>query len=178
MLLQAVLALDFHPTVSVLASGSRDCTVKFYDYSKPSVKRSYRSITDVVGINSIHFHPSGDYMLVGTAQSTRKGRRKKEREREGGGGRRKERDVIILLILLHSSSLWCWYPPVFCVFWLSRPASWCHNVCSLFPRWSPLHHRQRRWLHQGQKFFWLKIVTFFFIFSYDYVTVAVILLCF
>ena len=71
MLLQAVLALDFHPTVSVLASGSRDCTVKFYDYSKPSVKRSYRSITDVVGINSIHFHPSGDYMLVGTAQSTR-----------------------------------------------------------------------------------------------------------
>ena len=80
MLLQAVLALDFHPTVSVLASGSRDCTVKFYDYSKPSVKRSYRSITDVVGINSIHFHPSGDYMLVGTAQSTRKGERKRERE--------------------------------------------------------------------------------------------------
>ena len=84
MLLQAVLALDFHPTVSVLASGSRDCTVKFYDYSKPSVKRSYRSITDVVGINSIHFHPSGDYMLVGTAQSTREeGERGRERGREG-----------------------------------------------------------------------------------------------
>ena len=86
MLLQAVLALDFHPTVSVLASGSRDCTVKFYDYSKPSVKRSYRSITDVVGINSIHFHPSGDYMLVGTAQSTREGGRERERGREGGEG--------------------------------------------------------------------------------------------
>lgn len=70
-LFQAVLALDFHPTVSVLASGSRDCTVKFFDYSKPSVKRSYRVITDVVGINCLHFHPSGDFMLVGTAQSTR-----------------------------------------------------------------------------------------------------------
>ena len=97
MLLQAVLALDFHPTVSVLASGSRDCTVKFYDYSKPSVKRSYRSITDVVGINSIHFHPSGDYMLVGTAQSTRKGRRKREREREREREGEGERDIIILL---------------------------------------------------------------------------------
>ena len=68
---QAVLALDFHPTVSVLASGSQDCSVKFFDYSKPSVKRSYRAIADVVGINCIHFHPSGDYMLVGTAHSTR-----------------------------------------------------------------------------------------------------------
>ena len=95
--------------MSVLASGSRDCTVKFYDYSKPSVKRSYRSITDVVGINSIHFHPSGDYMLVGTAQSTREGGREREREREREGeregGRGKERGVIILLILLYSSSL-------------------------------------------------------------------------
>ena len=69
---QAVLALDFHPTVSVLASGSQDCTVKFFDYSKPSAKRSYRVINDVVGIKCIHFHPSGDYMLVGTGQSTRK----------------------------------------------------------------------------------------------------------
>ena len=80
-----MLALDFHPTVSVLASGSEDCTVKFFDYSKPSVKRSYRAITDVVGIRCINFHPSGDYMLVGTAHSTRELLRGRDVEREGCG---------------------------------------------------------------------------------------------
>ena len=67
---QAVVALDFHPTVSVLASGSKDCTVKFFDYSKPSAKRSYRAIQEVAGIRCLNFHPSGDYMLVGTEHST------------------------------------------------------------------------------------------------------------
>ena len=81
-----MLALDFHPTVSVLASGSEDCTVKFFDYSKPSVKRSYRAITDVVGIRCINFHPSGDYMLVGTAHSTRELLRGRDVGREGCGG--------------------------------------------------------------------------------------------
>lgn len=67
---EAVLAVTFHPTVSVLASGSNDFTVKFFDYSKPSVKRSYRAIQEVVGVRCLSFHPSGDYMLVGTEQST------------------------------------------------------------------------------------------------------------
>ena len=70
LLIQAVFALNFHPTVSVLASGSKDCTVKFFDYSKPSVKRSYRAIQEVASVNCLNFHPSGDYMLVGTEQST------------------------------------------------------------------------------------------------------------
>ena len=67
---QGVVALDFHPTVSVLASGSRDCMVKFFDYSKPSAKRSYCSIPEVATARCLVFHPSGDYMLVGTEQST------------------------------------------------------------------------------------------------------------
>ena len=67
---QGVVALDFHPTVSVLASGSRDCIVKFFDYSKPSAKRSYCSIPEVATARCLVFHPSGDYMLVGTEQST------------------------------------------------------------------------------------------------------------
>ena len=67
---QGVVALDFHPTVSVLASGSRDCMVKFFDYSKPSAKRSYCSIPEVATTRCLVFHPSGDYMLVGTEQST------------------------------------------------------------------------------------------------------------
>ena len=66
----AVLAIDFHPSVSVLASGSADTTVKFYDYSKPSVKRSYKVVQEVTVIRCLSFHPSGDYLLVGTDQST------------------------------------------------------------------------------------------------------------
>lgn len=66
----AVMGLDFHPTVAVLASGSADMTVKFFDYSKPSVKKSYRMIQEVAGIRCLKFHPSGDYMLIGTEQST------------------------------------------------------------------------------------------------------------
>ena len=66
----AVCSLDFHPSVAVLASGSRDSTLKFFDYSKPSVKRSYKMIQEVAAVRSLKFHPSGDFMLVGTAQST------------------------------------------------------------------------------------------------------------
>ena len=62
--------LDFHPTVSVLASGSKDCTIRLFDYSKPSVKRAYRVIQEVAPIRCIYFHPSGDFMVVGTQQST------------------------------------------------------------------------------------------------------------
>lgn len=68
---QSVLALDFHPAVSVLASGSKDSTVKFFDYSKPSVKKSYRTVQEVASVRALNFHPSGDFIIVGTAQSTR-----------------------------------------------------------------------------------------------------------
>lgn len=68
--MQAVLALDFHPTFSVVAAGSNDCTIKFFDYSKPSVRRSYRTINEVASVKTIKFHPSGDFMLVGTEQPT------------------------------------------------------------------------------------------------------------
>jgi cleavage stimulation factor subunit 1 len=66
----AVTTLDFHPTVSVLASGSKDCTIKLFDYSKPSAKRAYRVLQEVAPIRCLFFHPSGEYMIVGTEQST------------------------------------------------------------------------------------------------------------
>ena len=37
-------AVEFHPSALVLASGSKDCTVKLFDISKPSVKKAYRAI--------------------------------------------------------------------------------------------------------------------------------------
>ncbi|KAH9383837.1 hypothetical protein HPB48_025607 [Haemaphysalis longicornis] len=42
--IEEVTCLEFHPREQVLASGSRDYTVKFFDYSKPSVKRAFKTI--------------------------------------------------------------------------------------------------------------------------------------
>ncbi|XP_060875717.1 cleavage stimulation factor subunit 1-like [Metopolophium dirhodum] len=64
--LEGVTCLEFHPNKPILASGSKDCHVKFFDYSKITVKKAYKTITDVVPIRCISFHPLGDYMIVGT----------------------------------------------------------------------------------------------------------------
>lgn len=42
---QEVTALEFHPYIQMLISGGRDCTLKFFEFSKSSVKKAYRSIT-------------------------------------------------------------------------------------------------------------------------------------
>lgn len=46
-----VTCLAFHPTEQILASGSRDYTLKLFDYSKPSAKRAFKYIQ--VGLKSI-----------------------------------------------------------------------------------------------------------------------------
>ncbi|KAF9436002.1 hypothetical protein BGZ76_005037 [Entomortierella beljakovae] len=64
-----VTATEFHPNGLVLAASS-DTTVKLYDISKPSVKRSFRYLQDSHPISSISFHPTGDYLLVGSESET------------------------------------------------------------------------------------------------------------
>ncbi|KAF9175139.1 phosphate system positive regulatory protein pho81 [Mortierella sp. AD010] len=64
-----VTATEFHPNGLVLAASS-DTTVKLYDISKPSVKRSFRYLQDSHPICSISFHPSGDFLLVGSEAET------------------------------------------------------------------------------------------------------------
>ncbi|XP_018909038.1 cleavage stimulation factor subunit 1 [Bemisia tabaci] len=64
--LEEVTALEFHPTATVLASGSADHTIKLFDYAKASVKKAHRTITDSEKIRCMSFHPSGDYLIVGT----------------------------------------------------------------------------------------------------------------
>jgi len=63
-----VTCLKFHPKEAILASGSRDCSVKIFDYSKASAKKAMRTITDAEQISDIAFHPTGDYLLVGCEQ--------------------------------------------------------------------------------------------------------------
>lgn len=61
-----VAYLEFHPKEQILASGSRDCTVKLFDISKASVKKAHKVFTDCEPVQCLSFHPSGDYMVVGT----------------------------------------------------------------------------------------------------------------
>jgi len=61
-----VTCLDFHPTQQIIVSGSRDYTVKVFDYSKSSAKRSSKCINEVAQIRSIALNPTGEYLLVGT----------------------------------------------------------------------------------------------------------------
>ncbi len=63
---EEVAYLEFHPKEQILASASRDCTVKLFDISKASVKKAHKVFTDVVGVRCLSFHPTGDYMIVGT----------------------------------------------------------------------------------------------------------------
>lgn len=41
----AVTCLEFHPNKQILASGSRDCQVKFFDYSKITMKKAFKTIS-------------------------------------------------------------------------------------------------------------------------------------
>jgi cleavage stimulation factor subunit 1 len=61
-----VATLEFHPKEQILASGSRDNTVKLFDISKPSVKKAHKTFTDCHAIRCVAFHPSGDYLIAGT----------------------------------------------------------------------------------------------------------------
>lgn len=61
-----VSVLEFHPSEQILASGSRDCTVKLFDISKASVKKAHKVFTDCEAVRCVSFHPTGDFLAVGT----------------------------------------------------------------------------------------------------------------
>lgn len=64
--IQPVNDLDFNPQGTILVSGAKDQTIKFFDISKTNAKRSYRVIQDTHNVRSVSFHPSGDFLLAGT----------------------------------------------------------------------------------------------------------------
>ncbi|XP_031271059.1 cleavage stimulation factor subunit 50 [Pistacia vera] len=64
--MQPINDLDFHPQNTVLISGGKDHTIKFFDFSKATAKRAYRVIQDTHNVRSVSFHPSGDFLLAGT----------------------------------------------------------------------------------------------------------------
>ncbi|XP_058070491.1 cleavage stimulation factor subunit 50 isoform X2 [Magnolia sinica] len=64
--LQPINDLDFHPQTTVLISGAKDHTIKFFDFSKTVAKRAFRVIQDTHNVRSVSFHPSGEFLLAGT----------------------------------------------------------------------------------------------------------------
>jgi WD domain, G-beta repeat. len=42
--IEEVTCLEFHPSAPILASGSKDKTVKMFDYSKSSVRKAHKTI--------------------------------------------------------------------------------------------------------------------------------------
>lgn len=67
---EEVTYLQFHPEIPILASGSQDMTIKFYDYARASAKRAHKTIQEASPVRCFTFHPSGNYMLVGCQQPT------------------------------------------------------------------------------------------------------------
>ncbi|KAK4004799.1 Cleavage stimulation factor subunit 1 [Daphnia magna] len=65
---EEVTCLEFHPRDAILASGSRDCTVKLFDFSKAAAKKAFKTLSDSDQIRCMAFHPTGDYLVVGTNQ--------------------------------------------------------------------------------------------------------------
>lgn len=64
--LQPINDLDFHPQNTVIISGAKDHTIKFFDFSKTAAKRAFRVIQDTHNVRSVSFHPSGEFLLAGT----------------------------------------------------------------------------------------------------------------
>ena len=65
-----ITTLAFHPFEPILASGSLDYTIKFFEYAKPSTKKAFKCIQEAEQVRSLSFHPGGDWLLVATQHPT------------------------------------------------------------------------------------------------------------
>lgn len=52
---EEVTCLEFHPRDSILASGSRDCTVKLFDFSKASAKKAFKTFSVSLLLINSHY---------------------------------------------------------------------------------------------------------------------------
>lgn len=64
--MQPINDIDFHPQSTVLISGAKDQTIKFFDFAKAPAKKAFRIIQDTHNVRSVSFHPSGSFLIAGT----------------------------------------------------------------------------------------------------------------
>lgn len=70
--MQVINDVDFHPMMPIVVSAARDNTVRFFDYTKASIKRSFHVLNiPECEPRTINMHPSGDFMLIGTSAMER-----------------------------------------------------------------------------------------------------------
>ncbi|KAG9151548.1 hypothetical protein Leryth_019731 [Lithospermum erythrorhizon] len=62
--LQPINDLDFHPHNMILISGSKDHTIKLFDFSKAVAKKALKVLQDTHNVRSVSFHPSGAYIIA------------------------------------------------------------------------------------------------------------------
>ena len=62
--LDSITALTFHPVTTHLVSGSKDCTIKVFDFTKASVKKAVKCLEEGASVRSLAFHSTGDYLLM------------------------------------------------------------------------------------------------------------------
>ena len=58
--------VEFHPYLPVIVSAAKDNSIKFFDITKPTVKKAFHTIEESHNVRTISIHPSGNYLLVGT----------------------------------------------------------------------------------------------------------------
>lgn len=63
---QEINDVTCHPREPIICSASKDCTVKLFNFSKNDRKRAFKHIQETHSVRTVGFHPSGDYLLVGT----------------------------------------------------------------------------------------------------------------
>ena len=63
---EPITSLQFHPLEPFLLSTSTDCSIKFFQYSNPTYRRAYITLSDAFPVRSASIHPGGDVMLAGT----------------------------------------------------------------------------------------------------------------
>ena len=61
--LEEVTTLAFHPFEQKLISGSKDYTIKVFDWSRSSAKKAQHTIQEVEWIRCLSLHPSGDWLV-------------------------------------------------------------------------------------------------------------------
>ena len=63
---EPITSLHFHPLEPFLISTSTDRTIRFFQYSNPTYRRAYLTLSDAFPVRAASVHPSGDFLLTGT----------------------------------------------------------------------------------------------------------------
>eukprot|EP00047_Mylnosiga_fluctuans_P008163 m.6259 g.6259 ORF g.6259 m.6259 type:complete len:419 (-) comp2081_c0_seq1:139-1395(-) len=62
----AINEVAFHPNSPVIATASKDNSIRLTDFGSQTATKSFKIIQDAFNVRTLCFHPGGDYLLAGT----------------------------------------------------------------------------------------------------------------